>query len=237
MNIVTNSNKKTVSDVLKNKITEHLIKNEPVLLLASGGSSAPIVAEVLQELKKDQVLIPEKMQLLLTVSLIDERFGVEGHLESNWTLLKSLGLEESFATKIPILKSSTNTENDLKEATDTFIAFLERAVKKQKNLELKIFGIFGIGTDGHTAGILPDSPATLEEKSKLAVAYKSEIYTRITISPLFFEYIDYAVCWVSGKSKQKVLQILQTEVPPQIQPAQYLKRCKHCEIYTDLEKI
>lgn len=237
MNIVTNSNKRAVSDVLTHKVAKHLIINEPVLLLASGGSSAPIVAEVLQELEKDKLLSPEKMKLLLMISLIDERFGVEGHLESNWTLLKSLGLEESFATKNPILKSNTNTENDLKEATDSFVAFLERAVKKQKNRELHICGIFGIGADGHTAGILPDSPATLEEKNKLAVAYKSEIYTRITISPLFFEYIDYAACWVSGKSKQKVLQILQTKVPPQIQPAQYLKRCKHCEIYTDLEKI
>ncbi len=223
-----------VSEALSSKLSARISANEPVLFLVSGGSSAPVAVEVCRKLTERFSSEADRMKWLLTVSLIDERFGYEGHPDSNWPMLESLGFRHGAFMTVPVLGSRGETSADLENTVLHFDSFLSAAVEKHKAGRIYIAGLFGLGKDGHTAGILPDSPAASDDCSSLAIGYKSALFTRITITPAFFQHIDYAAAWASGDEKRKTLDLLAEDIPPTIQPAQYLKRIADCDVFTDI---
>lgn len=236
MVVHSNSTLENVSEALVQKISARITQNEPVLFLVSGGSSAPIAVDVCKKLTQRFPSKNDRMRWLLTLSLIDERFGPEGHPDSNWALLESLGLDHRAFMIVPVLGSKTNGSADLENTVKHFDTFLNTAAEKHAAGNMFIAGLLGIGKDGHTAGILADSPAAADSHDSLAIAYKSALFTRITITPAFFQHIDYAAVWAGGEEKKKTLEQLGSDIPPVIHPAQYLKRIAECDIFTDVQQ-
>lgn len=233
MKIHERSSRTDVITTLTQKISDKINHNEPVLFLVSGGSSANIAVAVCDKLI-EQFTKQIKLPLLFTLSLIDERYGEVGHDNSNWTLLESLGLQNQAFMTFPVLSHTNQTQNSLASSIERFNAFLMQAVKKRELGNLSIYGLFGIGKDGHTAGILPDSPAAIDDGIHMAIGYKSALFTRITITPTFFKFIDYGIVWAGGEEKLDALRQFQHLVPPSIQPAQYLKNMQEIELFTDV---
>src|SRR3990167_9165327 len=66
----------------------------PALLLLSGGSVGRQVAPILAQLLRE---IPQEMVSKLTLGLVDERFGLPWHPESNMLVIKASGLVEVIA--------------------------------------------------------------------------------------------------------------------------------------------
>ncbi|NTW62341.1 6-phosphogluconolactonase [Candidatus Saccharibacteria bacterium] len=204
-----------VAGVLK----KHLEKGEKVLWLLTGGSGLPIAVSVS---KKMTGINTSK----LFVTLTDERFGVVGHKDENWQQLIDQGFSLPTATTYrPLINSDMGTT-----ATE-FGAWLDDRFNEVDF----IIGLFGIGPDGHTAGIKPHSPAT--NPVNTAVAYHSEDFDRVTMSFSAIRQIDEAVLQASGDDKQAVMRsLIYDDIPLNDQPAQILKEIPKLTVYSNNEK-
>lgn len=204
---------------IANSILNQLKLNKRVLFFVTGGSSISVaikVAEILREFP-DQDLIQN-----LTIMLTDERYGPHGHTDSNWYQLVKKGFNLPGAKLIPILIGE-----DMTKTTEKFEAILNQELK---NAQCKI-GLFGIGADGHTAGILPDSIAV--NSKDLACSYDTPIFSRITITSKTIEKLNEAMIWAQGEKKWGVLKDLERNIDIIKQPAQILKKVPLLTIFTD----
>lgn len=201
---------------LAETMTHWLDEGKQVLWLVSGGSTARIAQQTVQLLSNINLS-------RLTIMQGDERFGPVGHNNANWPELEGLGLTNGLSKFYAILHGK-----DLA----TTVADYETTLAQQLQKADHTIGLFGIGVDGHTAGILPYSPAATEQ-TKLIVGYVGPDFVRITITPPVIARLDCAIAFASGQPKQHALQNLVNEAGVVQEPAQILKQAKQCFIYND----
>ena len=209
------SSQKPVVDYLVEVLRRELKTGKRVLWLVPGGSSIAIAAEVSKQLD------PENLKNL-AVTLTDERYGPVDHPDSNWRQLEEAGFALPGATFLPVL---TGKEMD---ATAGYFANLLQKLLENAQYSL---GFFGIGADGHTAGILPSSPA-VKEKS-FAAGYDAGQFKRLTMTPPAIALLDEAVVYATGEAKWPVFDQLDTELPLDKQPSQALKQVPKLTVFND----
>jgi 6-phosphogluconolactonase/glucosamine-6-phosphate isomerase/deaminase len=207
-----------VADFLAAILVSHLTDGEKVLWLVPGGSSIEIAA-------KTSRLLPHKLARNLSVTLTDERYGPVSHADSNWEQLKSAGFRLPGAQLLPVL-----TGRDFVQTIDDFATLLQKQLKEADFL----LGFFGLGADGHTAGILPGSPALTSQK--LAAGYDATVYQRITMTPAAITQLDEAVVYAVGRPKHAALDRLAEDLPITEQPAQALKQVPKVTIFNDYKE-
>lgn len=201
-------------------IKEHLVAGEHVLWFLSGGSGIKVVLET------DKLLAGADLTNL-SATLSDERYGTIGHANENWQQLLDGGLKLEGATLYRPLVSETCSVT-----TDEFGAWIMQVMDAA---DYKI-GLFGIGSDGHTAGIKPHSPAV--DTTAWATCFKGDDFERITMTPLAISQLDEAVIQASGPDKRAVLsQLVHEDIDITNQPAQILKTIQRCTLYTDNKEI
>ncbi len=202
---------------LATNITTHLRYGKRVLWLLSGGSSIDVAI-------KAQALIPTDTDLTnLYVSLTDERFGELNHADENWSQLIAAGLNLPGAHLYRPL---------LGKDIDSTTQFFNNWLGEQFSAADYKIGIFGIGTDSHTAGIKPGSePVDLQD---YAYFFTGVDFERITISSLAIKRLDEVIIQASGADKFDTLnQLLHDDYPVHTRPAQILKSVKLASLYTD----
>src|SRR6185436_4906345 len=200
--------KEKAAEYLFQVLKEQLLSGKKVLWLVPGGSAISVAAEVSKKMKD--------MDLSgLLITLTDERYGQIGHPDSNWLQLEQSGFTMDGAHLYPVLSGESP-----EETVSSFNARLEIFLSES---DVKI-GLFGIGSDGHTAGILPGSLAV--NSDSFAVGYDAGAYKRITMTPKAIEKLDAAVAYATGESKKPTLEKLKQEVTVEEQPAQALKQTK-----------
>jgi 6-phosphogluconolactonase/glucosamine-6-phosphate isomerase/deaminase len=202
-------------------IREHLYKGERVLWLLSGGSSLAIAVMASQSKRLKNIDLSN-----LYVSITDERYGSVGHANENWQQLIEAGFWLNGANLYrPLIGRDIET---------TTIAFNNWLETQFKTADFKL-GIFGIGVDGHTAGIKPFSSAT--ESTDYATSYSCDKYERITISFFAIEQLDQAIIQASDEDKQSIVnEFIYEKFPIDKQPAQILKKIPNISIYTNIIK-
>ena len=205
-----------VADILAEKIKSRLKIGQRVLWLVSGGSAIKIANDASKKIS----VVDQKR---LIVALADERFGQVGHKDSNWQKLMESGFKMSNAHLHPVLTGS----NLIKTALD-FNDFLSEAYARA---DFKL-ALLGLGTDGHTAGILPRSPVI--ESKRLADSYSGEDYQRITITPFGLGHLNEAVVFAQGEAKSQALDELSRNLTVDDQPAQIIKQIPLAAVYNDL---
>lgn len=211
-------------DEASNLITKTIndCASQSTLLLLSGGSSAGIgigaLAGVDNELRNN-----------LTVMLADERFVDYDSSDSNGNLLRQLSVSnychEFIETLIP--ENSTLTET---------VALFQENITHYANTSTHIIALFGIGVDNHIAGILPDTVAAASKES-IALGYETEKFTRITISPKFFDNITNAYIYAEGKDKQEAIDAIEKEYDHSSHPSQLVKKCIERDVLFNKEKL
>lgn len=201
-------------------IKDHLLAGKKVLWLLSGGSGIRVVLETARQL--------QGMDLTnLSVTLTDERYGDLDHKDENWKQLLSGDFALPGATLYRPL-----TGEDRTVTTDEFGAWL---MQQMATAEYTI-GLFGIGDDGHTAGIKPHSSAV--QATAWAECFTGDDFERITITPFTISQLDEIVIQASGKDKYPVLKrLLDEEIDIAEQPAQSLKRVAICTLYADSREL
>lgn len=182
---------------LAGEIGSRLAKGEKVLWLVSGGSNIPISVRVMKAVRAG---VGEDPIFSLTVALTDERFGPVGHKDSNWKRLEDAGFDFSGVEAVAVLRRS-DLRNDpaLNEAVSEYSKNITAAMT---NADF-IVAQFGIGADGHIAGILPGSPATTSKE--FVSAYEAPPFTRITLTFPALRKIDAAYIFVFGESKKEAV--------------------------------
>ncbi len=200
---------------LTQTIKEQLAAGKRVLWLVPGGSSIAAAAEVSKRLSG----MPLEN---LTVTLTDERYGEVGHPDSNWKQLADAGFSLPGATLRPVL-----TGKDLPATIAEWAVALGQALQAADYA----LGFFGIGPDGHIAGVLPDSPAVTEVA--LAAGYDGGAFQRITATPPAIVQLDEAVAFATGEAKWPVFDQLDTDLPLDQQPAQILRQTPKATLFND----
>ncbi|HUW70491.1 MAG TPA: glucose-6-phosphate dehydrogenase [bacterium] len=237
MRFIQTDSPEAVQDAIIEPIGDSLRGHRPALLLVSGGSTAGIAIAAIRRLCSLSGAKGFDMRGLLSVSLIDERFGPVGHQHSNWRQLLEAGLPVESVRAIPLLMDARDDQEAFRTTVRRFDDILADAARKKTNGELLIVGLLGIGADGHTAGILPGSQACAEDRhssvAPLAIGYRSDMYTRITITPAFFQYFDRAVAYATGAEKWQAIAGLRAARPICEHPAQLLKRAHESLVFCD----
>lgn len=210
------------ADFVALSVLNQLKIGKRVLLFLTGGSSIAVGVKVADILREEKI---ENLLENLTITLTDERYGPTDHFNSNYFQLTEKGFNLPQAKIIPIL-----IDDDRNITTEKFNIALKQEFEKAY---YKI-GLFGIGTDGHTAGILPESDAI--NSSNLVYSYDTPVFSRITITPKAIEELDEAVVWAQGEDKWKVIRDLEKEISIIKQPAQILKKVPLLTIFTDYKE-
>lgn len=200
---------------LSQRIEDKLKNNKSVAWFLSGGSAIAVALKTAKFLRGDMKK--------LTVILADERYGEPGHAESNWSQLQIAGFNIESAHLVPVLTGQTpyDTRN-----------MYENAATKALEADYTI-ALLGMGADGHTAGILPDSPAV--NSTDMVSLYETPQFKRLTLTPTALEKLDEAIVYAQGETKRQALNCLKKDMPLIKQPAQVLKRIPHVTVYNDLE--
>jgi 6-phosphogluconolactonase/glucosamine-6-phosphate isomerase/deaminase len=166
-------------------------------LFLSGGNTPKKLYEEIAE---------EKALRVGAVLQVDERFGERFHKKSNELMIKDTGLlkflEDQNIRFYPILedKDIEPTASDYDETLRFLFKYFPKTV-----------GIFGIGEDGHIAGIpsIPEiSKRIFDDQSSLITFYEDEsgkYGARITMSYLAISQLDLIIVLVLGQEKRETL--------------------------------
>lgn len=206
-----------VVDFLFNLLSKELEDSQTVFWLVPGGSSIKIAALVSQRLAQQD-------HHRLIVSLTDERYGPVDHQDSNWHQLQEAGFALPEATLLPVLLNNRDYTQVITEYGNSLHRALEQAAVS--------IGFFGIGADGHTAGMLPNSPAVTS--LDYACGYQTETFNRITMTPVAVKQLDIAVAYAIGQEKWPIIdQLADNTIALTEQPAQILKTVPEFTLFND----
>ena len=204
---------KALTDRLKIELTS----GQHVLWLLSGGSNVIASVTVMQAL-------PAEITANLTIILGDERYGVVGHSDSNEYQLQAAGFDIKNATFLQVLRPNSSFE----VTRSSYERLIEQAIAKASI----VIGQFGIGTDGHIAGILPRSPAVAS--TDYVCAYASTPYQRLTLTDHALKHVSAAYVLAYGTDKKTALELLSEKLIPYAeQPAQILKELPEAYVFND----
>lgn len=205
---------------LLDRLASELSLGKKVLWLVSGGSAVSAETSLVQSL--NQAGLGEG----LAIMLMDERYGPAGHSDSNWEQLLRAGCDFTNIEAHPVLE-------------ETMLPLDETAARYAKKIEAilgaadVVIGLFGLGPDGHTAGILPDSPA-VADSSALVVSYHTEQFDRITLTRAALAQVDAGFVFAFGDAKAVALGRLQenTELFSAL-PAKLLWDLPEVQVFND----
>lgn len=214
INFIKFSSGREASDYLAGVLKRKLSKRQKVLWLVPGGSSIHIAVEASRQLPQDTAN--------LVIGQTDERYGPIGHKDSNWRQLTEAGFAAGNAKTMVVLGGQ-----DLNKTATDYSAMLGRVVK-ETNYRL---GLFGIGADGHTAGIKPDSPSV--DSANLYEGYTWDDFTRLTLTPKAIGLLDEVVVYAAGDDKRPQMELLAKTLPIEKQPAQALKQVSKLTVFND----
>lgn len=208
---------KEITSAMTAALTQALGRCSNVLWLVPGGSNITVAVEVMNNLRNEPL---EKLTIMLT----DERYGEPGHEDSNYAQLERAGFLPGAATFKNMLTG---------ESFETTVKSAALYAREACTVADEIIGFFGMGVDGHIAGILPHSAAATTD-SAWVVGYESQPYVRITLTPFALSHIAQAFVGAYGKEKyDPLLQLKNTVLPIAEQPAQILRHIPEVYIYSN----
>ena len=202
-----------VAQLISQKLMSLLIKHSRILFLVPGGSAAPVAALALSSL-------PLEARSRISVLLTDERYGVPGHPEANSNHYFDL----AGGSFIPVLDGSS-----LEETVNNY----EKNLQQEFSQTSYRLGLFGLGADGHTAGILPGSPVIKSER--LVASQLTPTFLRVTVTPFAISQLDEALIFAHGEEKWSVIKQLFSDLEVVVQPAQVLTKLKQLTIFSDYQ--
>lgn len=193
-----------------------IVDRKTALFLSGGKTPAPLYAAI----AKEQILTPA------AVGMVDERYGEPMHENSNEKMVQGTGLLRYLESQnIPFYPM-------LHEHLD-----VEQSAREYDSLTRKLFfglpksvAILGIGTDGHTASIMPNrrdftDPLFEKEYQHQYVAYiddPKKYGKRITLTFEALSLMDRLLVFAFGKDKKKALKEIFEPGPINKIPARFL---------------
>ncbi|HSX06032.1 MAG TPA: 6-phosphogluconolactonase [Candidatus Saccharimonadales bacterium] len=203
------------------RIGDELTAGKRVLWLTSGGGNVGLQVAVMQQLHERC-----KNRLDgLAIMPMDERYGPQGHKDSNTQQLREAGFDPGKATWVDVLLHNVPFDQTIDFYNDVAATALANASV--------IVGQFGMGADAHVAGILPGSPA-VEVDDATVTGYEWDDYTRMTLTPKVLTGVTVAYVPVYGDNKKTALErLLKNKAPLSGLPAKLLYEIPEVYVYND----
>ena len=180
----------------------------------SGGHTPKHFFELLADAPDSKNLAWDKIELFW----VDERY-VEP--DSQWSNYKLAA--DTFLKKVPIPEKNVHQiptgYNDVKSAASHYEGAITEAFGlREKQLPEFDLMVLGMGADGHTGSMFPDSYATFDTEDLACVVYVlDEKLTRITLTHPVLCAAKHLVVLVSGKEKAAILKEVLTGEADEIQ--------------------
>ncbi len=205
---------------------------QPTLLMLAGGSSLDVVSLIDADLLTDQV----------TVTVTDDRY-TDDIEENNFSALQATPFYNSLieAGAYCIDTQIFSGENHEEHA--------QRFAKNLKEWKMdfphgKIIALFGVGKDGHIAGIIPNVVSDVEFDNKFNnadilatdVIAQGDTHTeRTTVTFPFMKSIDFPLVYIVGAEKAEALALTVSKDGSLYKtPARILNEMKEPIIFTDI---
>jgi len=229
---------------------------KPVLLLLSAGSALGLLDYVSAKSIGEH----------LTVAMLDERFSTDEKINNFEQLQKTdfyavaFGAEANFFGSLPRIIPQGAVRGTPRiipqgairgvprpgETMDGLAQRMEKNLRtwKTENPRGKIIATFGMGSDGHTAGIFPFADKKKFDKlfssDNWMVAYdagdKHQYHLRVTATLTFIKLVDIGIACVCGPDKKDKLNELISGKPAVNElPAAAWHEIKNVKIFTDLK--
>lgn len=142
------------------------------------------------------------------IGQVDERFGERNHKNSNELMIRETGLIHYLESSNIRFYSMLENGVEITECSKNY----DEALRFIFKYFPKSVGIFGIGEDGHTAGIpsIPDITLKMsEDHSSLISFYEAEKYgARMTMNFQAISMLDLIIILVLGQNKREILNRL-----------------------------
>ncbi len=135
----------------------------------------------------------------------DERFVPYDHPESNFRMTR-----EAMLDKVPVPRENIHpipTDGTPEDAARRYELILQQAygaAKLDPHRSLFDLTLLGLGSDGHTASLLPGEPALSERKHWVAVVSHGRPEVRITTTYPILESSQRVAFLVAGKEKAAI---------------------------------
>ena len=213
---------RAAAKVILAQIVSTLEKREFFTISLSGGSTPK---QLYSQLAEDPSLRKKLDWAKIHFFWGDERLVPPNHPESNYQMV-----HEALLSKVKVSAANVHRvrgeELDARKAAEDYEGELVGFFKLKAG-ELPRFDcvLLGMGADGHTASLFPET-AALHEKERLVVAnWVDKLHTyRITMTVPVFNFADQIIFLVSGEEKAATLhQVLQGKHNPAQLPAQLIK--------------
>jgi 6-phosphogluconolactonase/glucosamine-6-phosphate isomerase/deaminase len=178
------------------RLGKELDAGKRVLWLVSGGSNIAAEVEIMAIIREQY---RDRLDQLAIMPM-DERYGQKGHAGSNTQQLREAGFDSGGATWVDVLEHNVSFEQTVDFYNDIATTALTNATT--------IVGQFGMGDNGHIAGIQPGSPAVTADETTVA-GFEWSDYPRLTLTPSALKSITVAYLLAYGTGKKDVLSQLQ----------------------------
>lgn len=169
-----------------------LATHERVLWLISGGSNIALSVAVMNELDEG---VTERLVIMQT----DERYVAPDSSDCNWRQLVDAGFDPKQATTYPVIERAD-------EARDAVVARFGARLAAEFDAADIVIGQFGIGGDGHTAGVKPHSVGIASQE--LACGYTAADFERVSMTLAAICHMNQAFIYAFGDDKYEALQAL-----------------------------
>lgn len=239
MNIVSHDTQLKVQEALVQDLVPYIAryKKNKLLLFYSGGSVLELFPLLYAALIKEGLT-----QLDAWFAPIDERFDESA---SNFQAFAALdcfrGFEHMGIRFLDVLSHG----HSLEDCAYWFSEWVRVETDQVHIADGKVISLFGMGADGHTAGIFPfpENEAFFKgefiDTSRFAVGYdvgeKNPYTERITTTLPAFKTIDRSFSYVLGANKKSALdRVLSQEGTYSETPARLWRELSEHSIYTDI---
>ncbi|HYZ91121.1 MAG TPA: 6-phosphogluconolactonase [Actinomycetota bacterium] len=129
---------------------------------------------------------------------VDERVAPDGHADRNLELIRN-ELLDGIEGKQPRVHAMDVTADDLEEAAERYAALLPE--------KLDIVHL-GLGSDGHTASLVPNDPVLDVRDRMVAITKPYDGYVRMTLTFPALEAAERIVFLEAGKEKAGAVRAL-----------------------------
>ncbi len=233
MKIVSHHDGETLAKEAARLLEEsiHAHSGDGVLVLLSGGSALSVI----------EYLSPDIFTNGCTVSVVDERYTEEKDHVNFYNA--SVRLHEKSIT----VSNAIDTSCIAGESFDEYVKRINAAHRewRQAHPNARIVGLFGIGEDGHTAGIFPATVNEFKQYESMdafvPVPYgnmHAPYCHRITASLPFIRSISEAVVYVVGDNKRNAVNnFLSDEGHVSSTPARILREIPQVTLCTSVNTL
>lgn len=229
MNIVTHHDSVALAKEAAQLLAAHIQTHQSggVLVLFSGGSALSVVDHLPKTIFGDRC----------TVSVVDERYTHDTTHHNFYNVIARL---KAHTIAVP---QTIDTTVQKEESFEEYVKRITAAHTQwhATHPQGKVVALFGIGEDGHTAGIFPAAHTTFIDAYERADAIvpvlegkaHAPFCERITISLPYIRTISDAVVYVMGENKRAAVQrVYDNEGSLAVTPARVFRELRSATLCT-----